>query len=279
MRRRPWISHVVATGRSWDRGHAILHLLCGLLLFGSAAPGLTAGQGGFGGFRPTESPAGGYVASGTFPGSAGESYGAAARQSYSGAFPPPQYGVPPTPNPFPAADYEPAWPAYGNGPVVPGYGAGGSGHWYDQGYGAPVQGYGASSPEYAPTTPGFWVPMPDYGKQDQNNRDAAPRFGAALPGYDRPPQGYRFREQPDAAVNEPAFPRFRPSPMGMDSPYRWGRDEGALGPAPVYRPLEGALPGGAAGGQSYPASPRSYTTPSYRPGNRRSDPRFRPLKQ
>lgn len=279
MRLRPWISHVVATGRSWDRGHAIPHLLCGLLLFGSAVPGLTAGQGGFGGFRPTESPAGGTTPSGAFPYNSGENYWPGVQQSYSGAFPVPRYGASPPPNGFPAAEYGPAWPGYGNGSSVSGYGVGDSRYPYGQEYDVPVQGYGASSSEYAPSTPGFWVPMPDYHRQNQNDRDAAPRFGPAPQRYDRPPQAYRFREQPGAVVNEPAFPRFRPSPMGMDSPYRWGRDEGSLGPAPVYRPLEGTQPGAVVGGQGYPASPRSYATPIYRPGNRRSDPRFRPLTQ
>lgn len=279
MRRHPWISRVVATGRSWGKGYAIPHLLCGSLLFASATPGWAAGHGGFGGFRPTESSAGGFAPSGTFPGGSGGSYGPDAPQSYSGALPVPQYGAPATPNQFPASGYGLTSPGYSTGSPGTGYSNPGSGYTYGQGYGAPVQGYDASPREYTPSTPGFWVPVPDYGRQNQNDRDAVPRFGPAPSGYDRPAQGYRFREQPDAAAAAPAFPRFRPSPMGVDSPYRWGRDEGSLGPAPVYRPLGGAQPGGTSGGQGYPTSPRSYAAPIYRPGSPRSDPRFRPLTQ
>lgn len=98
------------------------------------------------------------------------------------------------------------------------------------------------------------------------------------------PQGYQFRDDPNAPVYEDRLPKFRPNRYEGRSPYAWGGQAGSIGPAPVFRPLdggagsmggaEGRLPGPSDWGQSYPP----YRNPSFESGYP-GGMRFRPLSR
>ena len=103
-----------------------------------------------------------------------------------------------------------------------------SGYGYDRGVGgpsreSPVSGFRG----YSGQQPAFGYESP------------TPRTGHV------PTPGFRFRETNKRPEPDTSLPQYRPDSMMGNSPYSWGGanpqwSPGGAGPAPVFRPLEGA---------------------------------------
>jgi len=122
--------------------------------------------------------------------------------------------------------------------------------------------------------------LPGFGPQWQGARSFAMPYGQSGSGAGA--QVYRFRDNPDAPAFEDGLPKFRPNRYEGRSPYAWGGQVGSIGPAPVFRPLNGEgksrggaeerLPGQSNWRKSFP----SYGNPSIESGYP-GGIRFRPL--
>jgi hypothetical protein len=127
---------------------------------------------------------------------------------------------------------------------------------------------------------GFRPPSVGQPKNTGQSIEDSPSHGWSPSQYPEAGQPFRFRDVPTQTV-EP-YPIFRPQSRGGRSNYTWHADDGSIGPAPVFRPMDGDDKRSSPKRWERPEKPPQYGYPAqpiapYVPNYAPVAPKFRPI--